>query len=489
MRLQSLCVLFITAFVPAFADSPAAFAAPPVKTTVSAKVGVSYFKQVFPLIQAKCQSCHQPALAGGKLIVTKFSEFAKGGENGKPFVAGKPDRSLLMEYITGKRTLMPKGGPALATTKIALFREWIAEGAKDDSPAVKDPIDAEHPPVYSLSPVITALAYSPDGTKLAVSGNREILIHKTDGSGIEARLVGNSEKILSLVYSADGKMLAAVGGTPCRFGEIQFWDTTTHLQINSVQTTYDTLFGASLSPDGKLLGFGCVDNSVRVVTVPQGKQVMRLDNHSDWVLSTCFSLDSKNILSTGRDQAVKLTLIEGGSFIDDINTHYGAYRAIARQPKSDQVLVAGDDGIPRLYQVFRTKARSMNQEDHNLLRVYEKQPATVTAVAFNSAGDLFAVGAEDGGVRIYKTDNGPLKEDQAILGGVAISSLKGSQGVVYSLVFRPDGNQIAVGGRDGILRLYDLPSGSLAKSFSPVPLKSAVSAKKSIPSKSLPARK
>ena len=494
MRLRSLFPIPIHPFFPALSLAiglaPAAFGVPPAKTSIAPKLGVSYSKQVFPLIQAKCQACHQPALAGGKLIMTKFYDFAKGGENGKPFVPGKPEQSPLMEYVTGRRTLMPKGGPALAATEIALFRQWIAEGAKDDTTALKDPIDAEHPPVYSLSPVITALAYSPDGTKLAVSGNREILIHKSDGSGIEARLVGQSEKILSLVYSADGKMLAAVGGTPCRFGEIQFWDTTTHLMVNSVQTTFDTLFGASLSPDGKLLGFGCVDNSVRVVTVPQGKQVMRLDNHSDWVLSTCFSLDSKNILSTGRDQALKLTLIEGGSFIDDINTHYGAYRALARHPKSDQVLVAGDDGIPRLYQVFRTKARSMNQEDHNLLRVYEKQPATVTAVAFSTAGDIFAVGAENGGVRIYKTDNGPaVKEDQAVVGGVATASLKGCQGVVYSLAFRPDGKQIAVGGRDGTLRLYDLPAGTLVKSFSPVPLRSAPVIKKSAPSKAPVSRK
>ena len=440
--------------------------------TPISKVNISYSKQVFPLIQAKCQSCHQPASPGGKLIMTKFSDFVKGGENGKSFVPGKPDKSILMEYITGKRTLMPKGGPALADNEIALFRQWIAEGAKDDSPIIKDPIDAEHPPVYSAAPVITALAYSPDGSKLAVSGNREILIHNSDGSGISARLVGLSEKILSLVYSSDGKTLAAVGGSPCRFGEVQFWSAETNKPINTVQFTFDTLFGAALSPDGKLLSFAATDNSVRVVTVPQGKQIMRLDNHSDWAFATCFTLDNKNVLSAGRDQAVKLTLIEGGSFIDDINTHYAAYRALARHPKSDQVLVAGDDGIPRLYQVFRSKARTMNQEDHNLLRVYQKQNAAVTAIVFDPSGDLFAVGSEDGSVKLYKTDNGgPVKEDQPVMGGAALLTLKGNADVIYSLAFRPDGKQIAVGGKDGQVRIYDITTGKLAKSFSPVPLR------------------
>src|SRR5205807_1482367 len=157
---------------------------------------------------------------------------------------------------------------------------------------------------------------------------------------------------------------------------------------------------------GKELRFSGVHNSVRLITVPDGKQIMRVDNHSDWVFSTAFSVDGKNVLSTGRDQAVKLTLVEGGSFVDDINTHITAIRCMAKHPKADQVLVAGDDGVPRLYQMFRTKVRTMNQEDHNLLRAYEKQPGVATAVAFSSDGTQLAVGSEAGVVNVYKTDNG-----------------------------------------------------------------------------------
>jgi WD40 repeat protein len=192
------------------------------------------------------------------------------------------------------------------------------------------------------------------------------------------------------------------------------------------------------------------------------------------VFATAFSMDGKNVLSTGRDQAIKLTLVESGSFVDDINTHTTALRCMARNPKADQVLVAGDDGIPRLYQEFRTKVRTMNQEDHNLLRAYEKQPATATAVAFSSDGTLFAVGTEAGTVNLYKTDNGGNAEpDKPVIGGKALASLHGNQGAVYAIAFRPDGKQMAAGGFDGTVRLYDLPSGNLVKSFVPVPLRTA----------------
>ncbi len=432
---------------------------------------VSYHRQIWPVLQARCQGCHQPAAPGGKLVVTSFASFMKGGEHGQVVAAGKPDTSSLLDYLSGTKTLMPKGGPPLPAPIIALFRQWIQQGARDDTPAIKDPIDAKHPPIYHAPPVVSALAYSPDGLTLAVSGYREILLHRSDGSALLARLVGDAQKIQSLVYSVDGTMLAAVGGSPGRFGEAQFWNTATRSLIRSVPIGFDTLFGAALSPDGKELSFGGADNSVRVITVPDGKEIMRLESHSDWVFATAFSTDGKNVLSTGRDQAVKLTLVDGGSFVDDINTHTTAIRTMAKNPKADEVLVAGDDGQPRLYQMFRTKPRTMNQEDHNLLRVYERQPGVVTATAFSEDATMIAVGSETGVVNVFKTDNGGAAEsDKPVIGGKSLATLSGAHNAIFSIAFRPDGKQVAAAGLDGMVRIYALPSGALVKAFVPVPM-------------------
>jgi len=43
-----------------------------------------------------------------------------------------------------------------------------------------------------------------------------------------------------------------------------------------------TVYGVSWSPDGKLVSFGCSDNTVRAIEAETGKQVLQQGSHSDW---------------------------------------------------------------------------------------------------------------------------------------------------------------------------------------------------------------
>ena len=93
--------------------------------------------------------------------------------------------SRLVEEISGAEPSMPKEGDPLTKDEVALIERWIAEGAKDDTPAdTQNPFRLSAPPVYTVPAVISALACSPDGNLLAVSGYHEVLLHKADGSGM-----------------------------------------------------------------------------------------------------------------------------------------------------------------------------------------------------------------------------------------------------------------------------------------------------------------
>ncbi len=285
---------------------------------------VSYYQEIRPLLQEHCHGCHQPAKRGGGYCMTSYAELLKAGESEVPgIVPGKPDESNLIDQITpadGKAE-MPKEKPPLHETQIALITRWIAEGAKDDTPASANPVyDADHPPVYQMPPVITSIDYSPDGKLLAISGYHEVLLRSADGAELVGRLIGQSERIEKVVFSPDGKKLAAVGGSPGRLGEVQIWDVAERKLLLSKAITYDTLYGVSWSPDGTRVAFGCADNTVRAIDATSGEQVLYQGAHNDWVLDTIFSSDATYLISVSRDMTMKLIEVSTQRFIDNITS-------------------------------------------------------------------------------------------------------------------------------------------------------------------------
>jgi mono/diheme cytochrome c family protein len=262
-----------------FAWADAAFAAAPPKVeVVDPNAPVSYWKQIRPIFQASCQGCHQPAKNKGGYLMTDFGHLLAGGDSGeKAIIPGKPTESALVDAITPEagEAEMPKGKPPLGADELALIARWIGEGAKDDTPknAVQH-FDMDHPPLYQRPPVITSLDFSPDGTLLAVAGFHEVLLHHADGSGIVARLVGLSDRIESIRFSPDGKWLAVAGGLPARMGEVQIWNVEKRALHVSVPVGYDTVYGVSWSPDGKLVALGFPHKKIRAIVAPKRDDVI-----------------------------------------------------------------------------------------------------------------------------------------------------------------------------------------------------------------------
>ncbi|MEJ7607263.1 MAG: c-type cytochrome domain-containing protein [Bryobacteraceae bacterium] len=262
------------------------------------------------MFQRNCQGCHQPNVKTSNYDLTTFPALMAGGKRGAALKAGAPADSLLVKYLTGElKPQMPIGQPPLPPEQIELVRSWIASGAKDDTPAEA----AEKPITYAQAPVLTSIAFSPDGATLAVSAYREILLIPTEGNAPARHLPGLSERIQSLSFSSDGTLLVAAGGTPARFGEIQFWDPKSAKMLRSVSLTGDTVFGASLSPDSSKVAVGCTDNTVRILDAANGKELHKIGNHENWVLGTIFSKDSAN-RGVGHDRAAKLTDATSGAF-------------------------------------------------------------------------------------------------------------------------------------------------------------------------------
>jgi len=478
---------------------------------------VSYYQDIRPILQANCQGCHQPAKNKGGYVMTNFQKLLAGGDkDGVAIVPGDVSKGALLEQITpvNGAAEMPKNKPPLPEHEIALIRRWIAEGAKDDTPAdTKAHFDAEHPPQYARLPVVSSIDFSPDGTLLAVAGFHEVLVHQADGKAIKSRLIGISERIQSVRFSPDGKWLGAVGGDPARMGEVQIWEVATGKLKVSAPIGYDTLYGLSWSPDSKLVAFGCADNTVRALEAETGKQVFSMGSHNDWVLDTAFSDKGDHIVSVGRDMTAKLSEVAGERFVDNVTSITpgalrGGLNAVDRQPGSDSIVVGGADGAPQLFKIFRTTARKIG-DNANLLRKFPEMTGRVFSARFSQKGDRFAAGSAldgRGEVGVFSTESSlnvpdaiqairakpvgsqSAKEKETLQkfeaeAGKQIFLAKIDNSTVYTVAFRPDGGAVAAAGSDGLVRLFDAVDGHALGEFAAAPLgnQASVPAKKQKP--------
>jgi mono/diheme cytochrome c family protein len=430
---------------------------------------VSFAHDVLPVFQASCAGCHQPGKLKGGLDLTTFEGVTKGGKKGASYKAGDPGHSFIIDQISGDSPEMPNKGDPLSKSEIDVIARWIKEGAKNDSVtiaalpsgALPGPTPLGAPPVYSVPPVITAMSYSPDGQTIAVAGYYEVLIHKTDGSGVAARLVGGSPRIMSIAYSADGKRLAVAGGAPAQFGNVQVWNLADAKLTGNYKVSTDTIFGINFNAAGDKLAFGSPDKSARVIKADDGKELLRLDQHTDWCLGALFTVDGKRILSCSRDQSMKLSNLADGQFIDDVNNPLEPIMCFARHPKEDIVAYGGAMGTVRAYKISDNQNRTAGRNDTNQIKEFERQPASVHCIAWNATGTQIAVGSEND-AKVYDAKSGSK-----------LATLTGHEGGIFAIAFSPDGKRVATGGYDGVVRLFELPTGKLKGAFVPVPLSTA----------------
>ncbi|HRE80566.1 MAG TPA: DUF1549 domain-containing protein, partial [Opitutaceae bacterium] len=103
------------------------------KREQSAKI--DFNRHIRPILNQNCTSCHGGVkAAGGVSFVFREEALRQGDSKRLTIVPGRPDESELMARITSTdpdvRMPKPDHGPPLTGEQIALFRQWIAEGAE-----------------------------------------------------------------------------------------------------------------------------------------------------------------------------------------------------------------------------------------------------------------------------------------------------------------------------------------------------------------------
>ena len=120
---------------------------------------INFVKDIQPILELNCVSCHQEGHVKGKLRLDNKTDAFKGGEQGPAIVPWNPGKSSLYTSTTlapEHDDLMPpkdKGGP-LAKEIIELLREWISQGAVWPDGVTLKPRKKEETPGGDELPVV-----------------------------------------------------------------------------------------------------------------------------------------------------------------------------------------------------------------------------------------------------------------------------------------------------------------------------------------------
>jgi WD40 repeat protein/DNA-binding SARP family transcriptional activator len=195
--------------------------------------------------------------------------------------------------------------------------------------------------------------------------------------------------------------------------------------------------GVSFSPDGKRILTASADGNAKVWNVMTGEQLLTLQGHTASVNAGVFNSNGNYVATTSSDGTVRVWDANSGDELLKLNLISPA--SIAFHPNGYQLVIAIDlesNGAIEIWDVT---------SGENVLTLNGHNRGTV-AVAFSKDGAYLISAGRDAKIRMWNVVDGKelVTLDESI--------------PIYSLALQPDGKQIATGGIDGIVRIWDLES-------------------------------
>jgi hypothetical protein len=419
-------------------------------SSLHAQTSPSYARDVRPLLAKYCLECHNPKNFKGKLNLESYQAMMKGGRSGEVVVPGKADDSALVLLVEGKD--QPKMPPKEARLQpkpkdIGVLRAWVAAGARDDSDSFKITLPKITPTV-PVAPPVAALAYRFDDKALAVAGHREVLVldpatgavingvWKLDGnvtalayrpggsylavaygapgghslvgyyhvqntnvisSGHLHDFDGHADVILDMAFRSDGKTLA----TSSYDRTVKLWETATGKLLHTLKEHSDAVYGVAFHKDGKLLATAGADRAVKVWDADQGKLLYTLGEATDWVYCVAWSPDGRHLAAAGVDRSIRVweANADGCKIVHSVFAHEAPVARLTYAADGKTLYSLGEDRIVKAWDVANMTER----------KVYARQPDSVLALAVRHDQKQLALGRYDGALLLVDEKTGQVQ--------------------------------------------------------------------------------
>ena len=297
------------------------------------------------------------------------------------------------------------------------------------------------------------IAWAPDGRNLAVATTSGVYLFDGDTLA-EVQTIGEEVWATSLAYSRDGTKLA-IGG---RDGSVRVWNFENQAFDRTLEGATGPVSSLSFSAEGDQLAIGRLDSTLWIWRLSDGLVRYRLRGHSDRITAVAFGVQPMGatpgghmLASASRDGTVLAWNSGTGHSVALFNQHEGPVNTLLFAPlppgvdaESEKLATAGADGTIRFW---------APQNDILILTMYAFGPpgevlpenTSIQALAFTSDGGLMVSGDNHGNIALWNGITGePYRAFQAY-----------RRRPVRQLAFRPGTTTLASLGEDGTVRFWN----------------------------------
>ena len=302
------------------------------------------------------------------------------------------------------------------------------------------------------------VAFSPDGKRILFADERRLRYWDIETwKEIKLEYLWDGREIdypmgRIAAFSPDGRIFAYIlGGSNLNFWNFETWKNEFQGEIGGSITSL------AFSPDGKRIISASDDNTVRIWNVETGKEIRKLEGHTNRVFSAAFSPDGERIVSASSDHTVRIWNTLSGKEIRKLDTGDSVNFATF-SPDGKQIVSAFmySENNPVCIWDTETGEEILSLVGHT---------AYVSSAAFSPDGKRIVSASDDKTVRIWNAETGE-----------EIHRFEEYSNDVRSAAFSPDGKLVVTADADFSVRIFDVESGAVfqksglswnAVSFSP----------------------